>query len=236
MKEFLADALATILADRVQLGSKPVVIDAPPSQVAEYPMIAIWIEKAVEDYMQPGTILQSSDGTVLIGANATDDAGNILDGTPVMLDNGVTVTCLGTLHLSGRIWAGSRYVGKREEIEWKVFEAFNQDDINRGRLMIPLTGCKIGRYTLYFGFAAADISESSWTDEYAFEARLWSWRPFDMDVQMMVPRYDPIVQQLILEMTNDLATSVTQPSDVTQLTNLEKYLISQDGTATLTTI
>lgn len=236
LKEFIADGLATTLADRVQLGSKPTVISAPPSQVAEYPTIAVWIEKSTEEYMQPGTLLQSVDGIPLVGASATDDAGNVPDGTPIMLADGVTVSCIGTLHCQGRIWAGSRYPGKREEVEWRVFYAFNKDDSNRGRLMIPLAGCRLGDFTLHFGYAAADIADSSWAGEYGFEARLWSWRQFEVDVQLMVPRTDPIAKTLILEMSQDMTAPVAVPSDVTRLTSLEKYLVSQGGDVALTAI
>jgi len=236
VKEFIATGLAAVLADQVQLGSRPTVISAPPSQVAEYPTIAVWIERSTEDYMQPGTILQAADGTPLIGASATDDAGNVLDGTPIILGDAATVSCVGTLHCEGRIWAGSRYQGKREEIEQGVFLAFNQDDSNRGRLMIPLSGCMVGGYRLTFGYAAADISESSWVGEYGFEARLWSWRPFVVDVAMLVPRVGPIAQSLILEFSTDVTTHVSTPSDVTTLTALEKFLVSQGGDATLTTM
>lgn len=236
LKEFVADGLASALADVVQLGSKPTVISAPPSQVAEYPTIAVWIEQSTEDYKQPGVILQSADGTPLVGANATDDAGNILDGTPIMLSSGVWVSHIGTLHCQGRIWAGSRYPSKREEVEWRVFDAFNADDSNRGRLMIPLSGCRLGQYTLHFGFAAADIMGASWVGEYSFEARLWSWRQFSIDVALMMPRTAPITQSLILEMSRDITTPVTQPSDVSRLTDLEKYLVAQDGSAVLTAI
>lgn len=236
LREHMAQGLADAISDRVQLGAKPVVIQAPPSAVAEYPLVAVWIEKTIESYTMAGAVLQDANGALVAGASATTEGGDLVDGDPIVLSDGVTATSIGTLRCSGRIWAGSRYPGKREEIEQAVMLAFNQDDAARGRLMIPLTNYQLGQYTVRFGFAAADITESSWVPEHAFEARLWSWRPFTMDAPLLVPRTDPLAKQLVLAISSDLAAQVAQPADLNTMTDLQELLVQSDGSFADTTI
>jgi hypothetical protein len=236
LKEFAATALANVLADRVQLGSKPTVIAAPPSQVADYPTIAVWIEKSTEDMSMAYPIIENSNGVPILGALATGEDGEILDGSTLEIAPGVTVTSVGTLRCSGRVWVGSRYVGKREEVEWAITYAFNQDDAAPGRLMVDLNGYRLGEHTINFGFAAADLGDTSWTGEHAFESRLWSWRQFTIDCPLVVKRTDPITKTLILEFSQELSKVIEQPADVAKLTDLEKYIHDDTGNLVTTTL
>ena len=236
LKEHVANQLAQALADRVQLGSKPTVIQAPPSQVADYPTIAVWIAKSVDDYSMAYTVIQDAQGNPIFGAGATSDDGEILDGDAFTLGDGTTLTSIGTLRCTGTIWVGSRYVGKREEVEWEITFAFNADDAAPGRLMLPLKGYQLGRHTVHFGFAAADLGEANWDGEKAFEARLWSSRPFTLDAPILIPRTDPVTRQLVLEISNNLNVAISEPADVTTLPDLEKYLHDADGNLVRTTI
>jgi len=236
LKEHIATQLASALADRVRLGSKPTVIQAPPSQVADYPTIAVWIENTVEDLSFAFPVLVDSLNNPLVGSALVSEAGDILDGPAMVLGGGVTLTSIGTVHCTGRIWVGSRYPGKREEVEEGITFAFNQDDAAPGRLMLSLAGYQLGEHTIHFGFAAADLNESRWVGEHAFEARLWSWRPFAVDAPLQVPRTDPLTQRLILEISHDLKTEINEPADVAKLQDLEKYTHDENGNLVTTTL
>lgn len=231
VRQFTAMALASALSERVQLGTKPIAVDAPPSQIAEYPQIAVFIERTRIDYSEDEVIRASADGTVLLGTDTVGDDGEILDGDPVMVGPGIYLVSIGTMRCTGRIWIGSRYPAKREQVEEEVFFAFNADDYARGIIKIPLVGCKLGEVTLPFGTATVVLGDSMWNGEHSFEARLWSWCTFDLDVPVFVPRKHALATHLILELSRDLQTEIAVPADVAKLVDLEKYDITSDGDA-----
>lgn len=231
-----ATALGVLLAGKVQLGQPPVIIDAPPSQLAEYPALAVWIEKTVPMFTQAAPVLVGEDGTILIGGDATDEDGNILDGDPLMLSGDTYVSSVGTIRCSGRLWIGSRYPAKREELEQRVWFEFMQDDARRGILLIDITAAKLGDFTIPFGTATVAIGESTWSGEHSFEARLWDFLRFDMDLPLLVPRTDPMAAHLILELSRDLNTPVTTPTDVPKLPDLEKWTFNDSGDLVTTTL
>lgn len=236
MRDHAAQALADLIASKVQLGQKPVVIDAPPSQLAEYPAFAVLIEKSNLVLTQAAPVLADADGTPLIGDSATDDDGNILDGDPIMLDANTYIASIGTIRCSGRMWVGARYPAKRSDIEERIWIEFMQDDARRGTILFDITGAKLGDFTIPFGKAAVMIGESTWSAEYSFEARLWDWLMFDMDVPLLVPRTDPMATQIILELSRDLQTVVDSPDDPPKLPDLEKWTFNDAGDLVTTSI
>jgi hypothetical protein len=226
-----------MISDRVKLGSRPTVVDAPPSQLAEYPTVAVWIEKSDDALTMSDVVLQDASGNLLAGAAATDDNGVILDGDVVQIADGVTLSTVGTIRCEGRIWVGSRYPAKREEIEEAIWFAFNQNDAAPGRLTLSLNGHRLGDMIINIGsVATVDLLGSSWSGEHSFEARLWSWNRFTMDMSLMVPRFDPLAQHLILEFSENVTTPVLVPADVNKLADLEKYEVDATGYPTPTTI
>ncbi len=230
IKQHCAARLGSLLADLVQLGQKPIVIDAPPSQNVDYPAIAVWIEHAVYDIDQDRELLVDASGTLLVGAAATDANGNILDGSPLMLVPGVTVSHVGTIQCKGRLWVGARYPAKREEIEEKVGLAFLADRDRPLSIMVPLSGCTVGDYTITFGYGFATVLSADWNAEHSFEARLWSWMPFTIDMPLLIPRSDAaVVQTMTLSIQADLksgAAPITAPSQLAGITTLDNIPIT----------
>lgn len=229
LREHAALSLGQLITDRIQLSRPAIVIDAPPSQLSEYPAVAVWIERMVPNYTDAGPVLEDASGTPIMAGTATDDVGNVVDGTPIMIGDGVWVMHVGSMRCRGRIWVGSRYPDKREELEEKIYLAFNEDDDAPGRIMFPLEGMQLGDYTINFGVATALINDSSWTNEHSFEARLWSWIMFDLDVPMLVPRSGPLASQLILEFSAIVDPPISAPADVASLPDLVKYTHDDAG-------
>jgi hypothetical protein len=229
LKEHVATALADLMTAKLKLGQPVTVIDEPPSAAAEYPAVAVQLERERLVLSQSAPVLADADGTPLTGSDATSDDGEILDGDPIMIGPGTYASSAGTLRCSGRIWAGCRYVGKREELEEKIRNLFLQDDSRPGTLLFDLAGAQIEEFTIPFGTAAVTITDATWDREKTFEARLWAWRMFDLDIPLLVPRTDPMVAHLILEFSQNITAVVDDPADPIQLPDLEKWMFDDDG-------
>ena len=268
LRQQAAQILGDTLASTVQLANKPTVIDSPPSDVGDYPALAIWIERSKLHITNDGDV-QVISGTgnspgnppqLIAGINASDvtalapglfpspqssttpylpGADPTLElfaqGDLAQLAPGVAVSHVGTIRCVGRLFAGARYAPKREDLEEHIFFAFFADRTAPGRLMLPLAGAKLGRYTLAWGYAAAvlDVDEDNeWTNEMAFEQRLWSWTHFSLDVPLLVPRYEPIVKQFLLYMSQDVDATVASTTQMLDLPDLEEYQVASDGSVT----
>lgn len=226
IRQHVAQALGDALEARLQLGQKPVVLHAPPNAPGEYPALAIWLEKAELAIAQDTDLEVDSAGALIAGSAATSPTGDVARGNVATLSSGITLSHLGTIRCQGRIWAGSRYAAKRLDIEDEVFLAFLQDRSAPGRLLFDLAGADLGKYSLPFGTAAAMVESSTWTNEFAFAERLWSWIRFSLDVPLLVPRTDVIVTQLLLSISKDLSTLVDDPTDLNKLTDLETFTVT----------
>lgn len=264
MRQQAAQILADTLASTIQLGRAPAVIDAPPSDVADYPALAVWLEKAEADIMNdadlqvvsgtqsvPGiapvlisgmnassvikndpalyAIPQPSAGVPAVGQDPTYEL--FAQGDLALLAPGVAVSHLGTIRGRGRLFVGCRYAPKREDVEERIWFAFNTDRMMR--IMLPLAGAKLGRYTLAWGYAAAMLEGDEWVNEFSFEQRLWSWMPFSLDVPLLIPRFEPIVTTMLLDLSRDLDATIESKADVyANLPDLVEKTVSSDGSVT----
>lgn len=229
LRAHAAVGIGSAIGARVRdFGQQISVIQAPPSSLAEYPALAIMIDDTTMDWSMDEDILVDSDGTYLEPSLEPNDDAELLS------SNGATLSHIGTMRCAGRIWVGARHLGKRESIEEKVWFAFMEDRGAPGRILVPLTGATVGDIQVMFGKAAATIENSSWTNEFAFSERLWSWLPFQLDIPILIPRLDPIITSLVLAVTKDIETTVDDPTDLAKLKNLDSVVVTAEGITTYT--
>lgn len=266
LRQQAAQILADVIARNIQLGKPPTVIDAPPSDVGDYPAVAIWVEKtelAIANDMD----LQVVSGTqgvagvapvVISGLNASDNSFNapglfspptspigeyavgadpvlelFTQGDLALLAPGVAVSHAGTIRSQGRMWVGARHSPKREEVEEKIWLLFMADRTAKMRLLLPLAGAKLGRYTLAWGQAAATMESDEWSNEFAFSQRLWDWMPFLLDIPLLVPRFEPIVTQMLVDFSQLLAPTIASKADLqSKLPDLIEESVNPDGSVT----
>lgn len=235
LREHAARGIADAITARVtDFGKSVSVVQAPPSSVAEYPALAILIDKTEMDWSTDEEIIVDEDGEVVPGGvifeNGTFEEGGEIYVRP----DGGTFSHAGTMRCTGRIWVGARLPGKREQIETKVWLTFMQDRGAPGRILIPLKGAMLGDALIMFGTAAALVEDATWNNELAFSERLWSWMSFTLDVPLIIPREDPLVHSLILMVTKDLETPVENPADLDNVRNIDEVIVSVDGDTTYT--
>lgn len=209
-----ATAMGDLIQARVNLQESPTIISAPPSSVADSPRVAIWLEQFSAVWSHEDELQVDADGELMVGALASIDQG----AGPALIQEGVHLSCVGTLRGRGRIWIGCRLPAKREELESEIGFAFMSEREAPGRMLVSVKDPKLGKFVLPWTWTGAAFSNfSQWTSEFAFSERLWSWINFDLDISMLVPRYDPLVTEFQLTVTTDLAqveedvTSFTVP-------------------------
>ncbi len=186
------EALAREIHVKTRVNDPPMVIDRNPSEVADYPRISISLDRFIltSAYEEE---LQVRDDALAIGNNAS------LDDTSLPLakiDSVNRLSRIGTFRGNGRMWVGCRYPAKREEIEHKITELFNQDTLALGRLLVSIRKPKIGELEIPWSWSAAFFTgERSWTDERAASERVWSWMNYDVEVDALMIRNSPLVQE-----------------------------------------
>lgn len=240
-------AAAQAVIDKVQaglsipLGQPPSVIQVPPSQKSQYPAIAILIDSAEfelynddEDVQIDESKSPGDDGYELTGFFRTDsDTNDYVVGPTYMLDQGTTISQIGTVRMKGRLWVGARLDPQREQLEQEMAMVFYDSREAPGRLLVSVAGVEIKGVKIPFGIATAMFEDKlQWNSEFAFAERLWTYAPLSIDAPVMVPRFDPIATNLQLLVTQDLETSVEEPPDLLSLENLEQFSVSQSGDVT----
>lgn len=194
-----ADSLASALSSALSLQEEPVVVDENPSDVADYPRVAVSMERFPLTIHSEEELMVDEDGALLMGANA-DLLGTRIAG-PAKVDSKHRLSKIGSFRGFGRIWCGCRYPGKREEMEYSITTLFNQDESALGRLLVPINSPRIGAVELPWKWTAAFFQkEQSWSDEHSFDERLWSWTNFDVEVDVLVLRTSPMIRQIMLDL------------------------------------
>lgn len=234
-REFAASVLGEKIAQAVQLAQPPTVVNAPPSDAPDYPAVAIWVEKSDLVYAMDQDLEVDANGVLIAGINA--DNGDLFDpqfteGDLALVAPGVSVSNIGTIRCAGRIWVGARHAGRREEVEEKIEAIFFADRAAPGRILLPLAGARMLGFRLAFGYAAAVLESSQWSNEQAFGERLWSWLTFDLDVPLMVARPDAAqaIKHLYLEFSSNVDATIETVADLPKLTDLEIHEVV-DGEA-----
>lgn len=194
------NAVADELARHVRLPAPPTVIDTTPSEPAQYPAMAILLDKFTTNWSQSWDIETDADGNPLVGTSITLDRGVGV----AKLSSGRYLSKFGTLQGVGRIWVAARHPAKREELEEAVLLAFSQDGAAPGRLLVTMTRAKVADFEIPWPWTvAALVEDTTWKDEQIMAERVWSYLDFRLDVDMLVPRNEPIVQTFKLAMMGD---------------------------------
>lgn len=233
-------ALADAIAASVRLQQPPTVISAPPSDVADYPTVAMELQRFKTEWGQEDELGVDSTGQVLTGAvrDLSNPAG------PAEISTGVRLSVIGNLTGRGRIWVGCRLPPAREDVEDLVVDVFKQDTMAPGRLLATIDHPKIGAYRLPWSWTVAFFcSDAEWNADHAFSERLWSYVSFDFEVAMLAVRTSPMISQLKLALDAEARTysdssrlegTHALDRDVAQqLADAENYLVAADGTVTV---
>lgn len=224
----------------IKLAQPPTVINAPPSRKSEYPAMALLIDSAEiviynddEDVQFDSTKQIGDDGFELTGFFATDASNDVVKGQTYMLDSDTTISQIGSVRMKGRLWVGSRLDAQREQLENEIGMIFYDSREAPGRLQVSVAGVEISGVKIPFGVATVMFEdEITWNSEFAFAERLWTFMRLSIDAPMMVPRLDPIASQLQLLVSQDLQTSVDDPSDLDDLADLQTFNVDSEGVAT----
>ncbi len=226
-----AEAIASLIKDRLQLATTVEVIAAPPSKAATYPACALLIDRT-EYAANDDFIPVDEDNNPLVGPDATLD----LPADWARFDANTLIYRVGRYMMHGRIFVATRHPDQRAELEEQIFALFFEDDLVPGRIVVDIQQpIVLGRPLPWPWPIAAFLADegSTWTSEFAFDERLWSWIKFDIDVDIFVPRSAPQVTQLVLEMDADFTQPLLDDGTVTDLDNgddNEAVLVDQDGT------
>lgn len=204
------------LHERLRLSERPIAISAPPSSAPDGPSCAVLIDTSKIEIYEDDEIQADDDNQPLTGSLAT------LESKPnVDIGNGAYLSRVGKMMCRGRIWVGARLPPKREELEALVMRMFFDDQDVPGRWMIELPNPVVGPYTLPCPWSVtAFIGDSTWTGEYVFSERLWSWLTFELELDILVPRDNPEtsrVKQFILGVDMHVDQPVDENGKITDI-------------------
>jgi hypothetical protein len=219
------------LSERMQavlrLQIPPTIIDANPSEVAEFPSVSIMPEDFVTTWYQEDEIGVDEDGNLLLGALADirNPAG------AAMLDDGVShLSLVGRDACSGRIFVGARLPPKREQVQSQISRLFMSDSMTPGILEVVIPRPRVGPHVLPWPWTASfRLGNRHWTPEHAFSERLFAFLEFDLDLPILVDRQDPLVMNAFLKMRSGSQQDPEEPVDYA-LAHAESYQITEDDT------
>lgn len=204
-----ARALGQEIQDRLGLKELPAIIAAPPSDVADYPRVAVWLEQFQHVFHAEEELMVDSAGDLMMGAKAS-----LLPGVgPARLNETQRLSKVGSIRGSGRIWVGCRLAPLREEMEADITQIFLDDPSAISRLMLTIKKPKVGRIEIPWDWnVAAFIRDTSWSAEFAFSERLWSWTKFDLDLDILVPRASPLITRILVAVEANVTESAEDPT------------------------
>lgn len=173
----------------------PAVIAANPAEVADYPRVAIWLERFNTIFHGEEELQVDADGELMMGVRASLSPGV----GPAKLNATQRLSKVGSIRGSGRLWVGCRLHPLREEMESEITQLYMDDESAIGRLLLTVKKPKIGKTIIPWNWTAASfIKDISWSAEMAFSERLWSWINFDLEVDILVPRGSPLITRLLV--------------------------------------
>lgn len=222
-----------MIDEECELAQPTTIISAPPSSLADYPATAIWLERFQILLDQEEELGVDEDGQVLIGA--VNELRN--PAAPAMVGDTAHLSKIGAMIGSGRIWVGSRLPPKREEVESQITDLFLEDAGAPGRILLTIDEPRVGGLVLPWSWTGAVfLGDVSWSDEFAFSERLWSWIRFDLEVDLLVLRTDTIMSQVVVGLSAEVyrtdGVSALDEDPATQAAdpNTEYQKLNVDGT------
>lgn len=190
-----AKLLAKAIDDVCKFQQPTTIIAAPPSMVSDYPTAAVWMERFRVEYAQEDELTVDEDNNLLVGALATlaQPSG------AAQIDDVSRLSKIGTASGSGRIWVGCRLSPRREEAEDQIRSLFLADAGAPGRLLLTIDNPKVaGKILPWPWTVACFVGNSEWTDEFAFNERLWAWLDFEIELDILVARNEALIETVIL--------------------------------------
>jgi len=201
LRQSAIKVIADELNKLVKLPASPTIVDAPPTEPATYPAMAVLMDSFTTNWSQSWDIEVDSNDNPLVGTAITLQRG----ATVAKLEGNRYLSRFGTLQGKGRIWVGARHPAKRAELEELVLELFMRDGAAPGRLLLQLINAKVGSFTVPWPWTvAATVEDTTWNDEHALVERIWSYLNFRLDVDILVARNAPIVNQFKLDLMSEL--------------------------------
>ena len=200
LRQAAVKAIADQLDKLMKLPSPPTIVDAPPSQPADYPAMAVLMDRFKTNWSQSWDIEVDADGNPLVGTAITLQRGVGVAG----VEGDRYLSKFGTLQGTGRIWVAAAHPPKREEMEEAVLSLFMREGYAPGRLSLPLTNVKVGSFTVPWPWTVvAMVEDTEWKDEMAMVSRIWSFLTFRLDVDILVARNAPIVKQFKIDLMGE---------------------------------
>jgi hypothetical protein len=188
------------------------VASAPPDEASQYPAVALVPEKFTID-TSPDDDIYEADGDVV---------------SP----GGRQLVSVGALRGTCRLFLAARLEGQRETAQDEVLGAFFQDDCRPSGIKVDLPNVEVGGVPTGVTWpVAVFLDDEEWRDELVFSERRWAFLRLSVDVPLLVLRNAPIVQTMVLALTQNLSLTVDDPTDLTSavLAPLEQHKVASDG-------
>jgi hypothetical protein len=214
IKRLACEALAVKLAaSHATLTSRVSVLQQAPDKVADYPAVVV---------MPMGRFK-------VIGLQ--DDEALDADGDPIMGDDTRALMHVGEIRGSVRIWLASRTPAQREVLEDAILSVFTDDGMAAGRCLATLADLTVGGIATGYDTPIAFLVDSlEFHEEMVFSEKRWVFTEVDVDLPILALRRSAaLVEQLVLALTSDLETDVSEPGDLATLANLEQHTVAADG-------
>lgn len=113
---------------------------------------------------------------------------------------------------------GATSAPERERLGSRVLDAFLQDELRRGVLVVRLRGLEVSGYPLAAEVPVAFcLSDDGWRDELVFDRKRYQTLTVSVDFPVLVTRSNvPDISELVLALTGDV-TSEDTPTDYVQV-------------------
>lgn len=209
-----AEALATALALQAALTGKVKALQQPPDRLADYPALAVLPQRFLATWWTEEDVPDANGDPIFLGTGGSQ-----------------AVMEIGCLSGSVQLWIGAVYPIEREDLEDAVYTAFGQESLAPGRLLVTLTNVVVGGLATGADWPVAFLHEDSeWREELAFSEQRLSFLDVQVDLPIFILRENAWrVDQYVLAITRDLATPVTAPADLDDLSDLVDVAIDETG-------
>lgn len=216
IKYAAAAVLAAALVDAVpELADRVQVLDAPPTEPAQYPAAAIVLDGDFP--FVPG------DGEEIDDANGDQ----VMNGPDALVE-------MGSLRGNLRIFVAARTPVQREQLEERILRAFLADEMAITRLLCTVRNVAIADIQTGVDWPVAFFIESTtWSGELVFSEKRWAFVRVEVDLPVLAYLKNvPKVTTMLAAFTTDMVTAVGDPSQLANVTDLEQYAVDEDGSYT----
>lgn len=179
----------------------------------------------------PSVVLEPGAGRWQVTLWQRDDVRD-QDGELVEVGGGAyRVVQIGVLSGEIRLWCAGETPKKRGPLHDAVLNAFAGDEQAPGRLVVslpnvPVVGLATSLTAMVGVFCDGD---AEFREELVFAERRWSYIDLPAEMPVFGLASEPVVEQMVAFLTEDLDTPVTEPADIADLSESESVLVNEDG-------